>query len=291
MVTLPLEFLQNLLGKTAGEITEALKDGEEFKSQEEIESFIKESYDASILKAKSSTRKEGFDWGKKKFLADKEKELREKFGVEGVDLDEIIEHAVEDARKSSKLNPDDVKNSEVFINETKRLKTIIKEKEDEIASKEANFTRAEIMRVAKEQGLKFLNDKKFVMPDDDDIRDEHLSNLFEKLENSETKLSIIDGKIVVLDANGRPKENDKGTAELSFEDYFSTRAKRYFPQAVADNRQSPGNKNIDKPGDTKKEKSINNIDDLYKALNNERDPAKLKELKAEYDLAVKDGTI
>jgi hypothetical protein len=120
-----------------------------------------------------------------------------------------------------------------------------------------------------------------------------LSTLFEKLEDDQTRVSLVDGKIVILDANGRIKENETGTKELSFDEYFVSKSKKFFPQAVADNRKSPANKNVpdtsaqDKP-DMPEMKSTS---DLIKALNAERDPAKQKAIKAHFDQLVTDGVI
>lgn len=292
MIQVSEEFLASVLGTTAGEITDALKDGENDKPQDEIESFLKEKFEGRIFKAKNDGKKEGHGRGLKESLTNKEKELKAKLGVEGDTIDEIIDAALEAATKKAALNPDDVKNSDIYINEVKRLKTLIAEKETELANKDQSFTKAETMRLAKELGLKYLNEKKFVLSDDEDIKDEALANLFGKLEDDHTKLSVIDGKVVVVDSNGKPKENEQGTKEISFEDHFVSKAKRYFKQAVADDRKSPANKNDGKTGNVTPEMpELNTAEDLYKALEGEKDVIKQKAIKAHYDEKVKDGTI
>ncbi len=293
MPDLTLEFLADVLETSPGELTQALKDGENFKPQADIEAIIKSQFGEKLLSAKLSGKKEGKSWGEKESLTAKEKALKAKFGVEGANLEEIIDNAVEAAKQHSKLNPEDVKNSEVYINDTKRLKALLKEKEDEIASKVSSFQKAETMRVAKEAGLRLLKEKNFVLPENEDIKDTMLSTLFEKLEDDQTRVSLVDGKIVILDANGRIKENESGTRELSFEDHFVSKSKKFFPQAVADNRQSPGHKN----GDTKPVKTnpdipeIKNTEDYIKALNAERDVTKQKAIKEHFEKLKEDGTI
>jgi hypothetical protein len=293
MIEISTEFLANALGASQGEIDQALKDGENFKPQEAVESYIKSKVDEIVFKAKQSGKKEGKDWGLKESLTSKEKALKEKFGVEGANLDEIVDAAVEAAKQHSKLNPEDVKSSEVYINETKRLKSLVEAKEKEIEEKVSSFAKTETMRAAKEAGLRLLKEKNFVLPDNEDIKDTMLSTLFEKLEDDQTRISVQDGKIVVLDANGRIKENETGTKELTFEDHFVSRSKKFFPQAVADNRQSPANKNQgDKPGAANPDMpEMKSTGDLIKALNAERDPAKQKTIKAHYDQLVTDGVI
>lgn len=291
-ITVSAEFLSDVLGTTAEEVTNSLKDGEALKPQEEIESYIRQSLDSHIGKVRHKFKKEGYAWGEKESLTKRVKELKEKFGVEGETFEEVIDNVVESTTKKSTLNPDDVKNSEVFINETKRLKQLIKEKEDLIAQKESSFKKAETMRLVKEQGLKFLKEKNFVLPDDPDILDEQLENYFSKLEDDNTRLSVEGNKIIVLDANGRPKENETGTKEITSEDLFGTKAKRYFKQAVADNRRSPENKNQGLPkNDTPDVPEIKSVEDYYKAMDSEKDFSKQKLIKAQYDKKVEEGAI
>ena len=293
MIEVSTEFLADVLETSPGELTQALKDGEQFKPQADIEAFIKSQFGEKLLAAKLSGKKEGKSWGEKEALTAKEKALKAKFGVEGTNLDEIIEAAVDAAKKNTQLNPDDVRNSEVFISETKRLKALLKEKEDEIASKVSSFEKAETMRTAKEYGLRLLKEKNFVLPENEDIKETMLTTLFEKLESDQTKLARIDGKIAVVDAHGRIKENETGTRELTFDDHFVTVSKKFFPQAVADNRQSPANKNQpDKAAPANPDiPEMKDANDLIKALNAERDPAKQRAIKEHFDKQVKDGII
>jgi len=293
MIELTPEFLADVLETSPGELTQALKDGEQFKPQADIEAIIKSQFGEKLLAAKLSGKKEGKSWGEKESLTAKEKALKAKFGVEGNNIDEIVEAAIEAASKHSKLNPEDVKNSEVYINDTKRLKAALKEKDDEIAAKVSSFQKAETMRVAKEAGLRLLKEKNFVLPDNEDIKETMLSTLFEKLEDDQTKVSLIDGKIVILDANGRIKENESGTKEMTFEDHFVSKSKKFFQVAVADNRKSPANKpSIENVGPQSQDfPEMKNTADLIKALNNEKDVTKQKAIKAHFDKQVEDGVI
>lgn len=289
---LSLEFLADVLKTSPGELTDALKDGEEFKSQAEIEAHIRKVAEDNLFKAKQSGKTEGKNWGTKESLTAKEKELKAKFNVDGANLDEIIDNLIESAKQHSKLNPDDVKGSEVYINETKRLKALIAEKEAAIEKQASDFTKKETMRHAREYGMSILKKGNFVMPDDQDILDEAISNLFAKIEDENTQIKLEGDKILVLDANGKPKENETGTRELSFDDHLTAKAKRYFKQAVIDNRQSPANKNKpDQPPANPDMPEIANMNDLFKALNAERDPEKQKAIKAHYDKQVEDGVI
>lgn len=83
MIEVSLEFLADVLETSPGEITTALKDGEQFKPQADVEAFIKSTLSENLLKAKLSGKKEGKSWGEKESLTAKEKALKAKFGVEG----------------------------------------------------------------------------------------------------------------------------------------------------------------------------------------------------------------
>lgn len=289
---LSLEFLADVLKTSPGELTDALKDGEEFKPQAEIEAHIRKVAEDNLFKAKQSGKTEGKNWGTKESLTAKEKELKAKFNVEGANLDEIIDNLIDSAKQHSKLNPDDVKGSEVYINETKRLKALLAEKDAAIEKQASDFTKKETMRHAREYGMSILKKGNFVMPDDQDILDEAISNLFAKIEDENTQIRLEGDKILVLDSHGKPKENETGTRELSFDDHLTAKAKRYFKQAVADNRQSPANKNKpEQPAPNPDMPELANMNDLFKALNAERDPDKQKAIKAHYDKQVEDGVI
>ena len=295
MIEVSEEFLASVLGTDPGELTEALKDGETLKPQSEVEAYIKSKFDEVTYRAKKNGHTEGLGRGTKESLTIKERELKEKFGVEGKTIDEVIDNIIEGVKTSTKASPDDVKNSEVFINETKRLKQIIADKDAEMEGTKSTFAKAETLRAARESGLKILKDKKFVLPDDEDIAGTLLETLFEKLEDQDTRLSISDGKIVVMDANGRPKENENGTKDISFEDHLTNKAKKFFKIAVADDRKSPANKNTDKPDGGGSDPDLPQIasrQDLMRELNNLRgQPDKMTALKAQYDKMVEDGSI
>lgn len=296
MIQISEEFLANVLGTSPGEITDALKDGEELKPAAEVESFLKTKFDEALYRAKKSGHKEGLGRGQKESLTIKERELKDRFGVDGTTIDEVIDNIIETVKTNSKINPDDVKNSEVFLSETKRLKQIIAEKEEELAKTATTYAKKETLRAAKEHGVRLLKEKNFVLPDDDEIATNMLDVLFSKLEDEDTRLSIDGNKIVVLDANGRPKENEQGTKDITFDDHLTGIAKKFFKQAVADTRKSPANKNAgDEKGGAPSSGDLPEIksrDDLFKVMNELRgDPEKMKAVKAHYDKMVEEGTI
>jgi hypothetical protein len=98
-----------------------------------------------------------------------------------------------------------------------------------------------------------------------------------------------------MDANGRPKENENGTKDISFEDHLTNKAKKFFKIAVADDRKSPANKNTDKPDGSGSDPDLPQMtsrQDLMRELNNLRgQPDKMTALKAQYDKMVEEGSI
>lgn len=293
MVNVSEELLADVLGTTVEEITKSLKDGETLKPQEDVDAFLRQSFDGLTAKVRHKFKKEGYSWGEKESLTKKGKELKEKFGVEGDTIDEIVDAVIEQRSKKSQLSPDDVRNSEIFQSEVKKLKDIIKQKDEDLSNQKNSFEKSETLRLAKEYGLKFLKEKNYVLDDDADILEEKLENLFSKLEDDSTRLSREGSKIIILDQNGRPKENEQGTKELSYEDLLGLKAKRYFKQAVADNRKSPANKNKEEGGNdnTPDVPEMKSADDYYKAMDQAKDFETKKAIKASYDQMVKDGKI
>ena len=162
-------------------------------------------------------------------------------------------------------------------------------------NEKAGYAKTETMRVAKSAGLKILKEKNFVLPDDEEMAGNLIDLIFSKIEDENTKLSIVDGKLSVLDANGRQKENESGTKDITFDDHMTGIAKRYLKVAVSDNRKSPGQKTTDQNGgggDGADVPELKSKEDLYRELGAAKgDIKKMEAIKAKFDELVKDGTI
>lgn len=134
---------------------------------------------------------------------------------------------MESVKKNTTENPDDIRQSKVFVEETKRLKQIIAEKESELSNSQSKFEKTETFREVQSLGMELLKGDNFVLPDDEKISKNLFNVIINNLEDENTKIQKSGDKIVVLDANGRPKENASGTKDISFEEHFKDIAKRF----------------------------------------------------------------
>ena len=162
-------------------------------------------------------------------------------------------------------------------NEIARLKKIIEQKD-------AIITRHSVENYV----LEFLDKWGYVLSDDPVIRSTYMDMLFEKLEDDNTRIKVDGGKIIVLDAVGGIKENETGTADLSFDALLASKANRIFPKTTPGTKQSPANKishnNPDIP-------PIETREDFFRAINRERDPEKAAAIKEHFDKMVEIGAI
>lgn len=166
-----------------------------------------------------------------------------------------------------------------YKSEIERLNGIIEQKD-------ALITR----RIVEEKGLEFLQKWNYVLPEDPERRAAHLEILFEKLQDKNTRLKVDGTRILVVDANGEPKENEAGTRELSFDALIASKADRIFEKKVSDQRQSPANK-ATFTGSGNDMPPIQTMEDFYQALYNEPDITRQKALKEHLDKLIEIGAI
>lgn len=172
---------------------------------------------------------------------------------------------------------EDVKKNDANINEIARLtKTIEK------------YQSKETRRLVEEVGMNILGREKFVLPEEDDIRKEYVSILFDRLEDENTKIKIDGNKILLFDEKGYTKENEQGTRELTFDELLISKAKRFFKQDLSGNATKA----------TKQQQDANGLPDLksteeyYAALDScSKDPAKSSAIRAHYKNLVAKGVI
>jgi hypothetical protein len=166
----------------------------------------------------------------------------------------------------------------------------VKQYKDEIArlnkiieQKDAIITRHSVENYV----LEFLDKWGYVLSDDPVIRSTYMDMLFEKLEDNNTKIKVDGGKIIVLDAVGGIKENETGTADLTFDALLASKANRIFPKAAPGTKQAPAKTNYnvnDLP-------LIQTREDFYHAINNERDPTRALAIREHFAKMVEIGEV
>lgn len=248
-ITIDLELLAEVLNKQPGELSEALtkKEDDEIKPVEKSQAkkYIKEAFSEHVQTVKRELRDEGYGRGKKEALSNLEKSLAEKYGVDVMEAEKMIDKIVEEKTKVKADDPDKIKQSEVYINDI-RAEIEKREKiESDFNEFKTNVDRHEQQNTVKSKIDLMLEENNFVLPEKPLRREKLKKALYrEILDDSETKFEIDDQGIRVLNKDGKPKRNDN-LKELNFKDYTLSVAKTYFDIAEGDGRNSPGNKNGD----------------------------------------------
>lgn len=130
--------------------------------------------------------------------------------------------------------------------------------------------------------LKFLHKERYDITDNPAIQATRIDMLIERMEDENTKIRVENGKILILDASGNPKENETGTRELTLDELMESKAKRIFEKVASDNRQSPGN-NATTKINTYDVSSHITLEEHIAELNRETDPAKQREIRERFN--------
>lgn len=245
MISISTEVLADLLQQSPEQITTATKDGEEFKSQGEIDQWIKSAFDDKVNSDKQAVRDSMYLRGKKEALTAKERELRklfEEFDPKGSNLKEMLEDAYNRKVPVLDMTPDNVRASEIYKVDRQKLLDQLAANQTEKEQVVKDYRTKEVNFKARQAGLGLLKKHKFVTPDwavDDTMLGDLL---FSKLNSSDASLGLNEkGDLIVVDKDGNQKMDDKTVSPISFETHFVETAKRIFKIAESDGRQSPGN--------------------------------------------------
>lgn len=248
-IIIDVEFLSGLIGKPAGEITEALKkEGtQEIKSKEEVQEFVKEQIAAKLNATQKSGYDKGHKIGMKKGLNDLEKDLATEWDVEytdGMTVKEIASAWQEKQAKavgSSKITPESVKAHEVYINDLKTEITKRTTLEKEYADFKSGIDRKSTLGVVAENAKEFLKKHSFGLPEDEAIQKTQFNSFLEQL-TKELQFEVDpDAKAIkgIKNSEGKPVLNSLMN-EVTFEEHTVATAKSWFPIVKADERKSPG---------------------------------------------------
>lgn len=242
-LTLNSEFLASVLGTTATELETSLKEGENLKEQDAINAVILEQFKGRLTDAKRAGKKEGEGRAKREVLTAKEKELREKFSVDGDTLDAIFDNAIAAKIKGHKANPEDVRKSEIYLEDMRAKIAEVEAAKSEFEQYKTGIAAKDLRRKVVAKGLSLLSGElNFALPENETIKNTLTSALFDGLFNGENQFNVTEsGDIQVLDKEGNPLRDDM-LKVLSFQDLLTSKAGAFFEQKKSDGRKSPANK-------------------------------------------------
>lgn len=243
-IEMSVEFLAGLLGKPVQEFEAALKADEEgnLKSQGEIQSLFKSEFSDRLKQAKSAGKKEGKGWGERETRDQVEAELSKLLKVDSGNLEDMVETYTSRVLEASKkeLTPEEIKASDVY-------KQAVKAEREKLASVQGEFDQykkqvstRQKKSVVKSQLQKILEAKNFKLPTDQQILEQRMDLLLDRMFSGNDFQVTEDGRVTVLDDKGEVVQ-DEMFNPVPFSDWSTKKALLVFDQAEGDGRTSPGN--------------------------------------------------
>lgn len=255
-ITINLEFLAGVLGTTVGSLVDSLKiDDSNFKPETEVQAFLAEQFRNKLEAAKIAGKNESYGRAKKEEFEKAESEVATILGVEKTTLKEMLESYAEANKKPNKANPNDVRNSEAYLEDMKVERQKYSELKTEFENFKSNNEKSQTEKTVRERGMELITEGGFILPTDTAKRNKQLEIFFKDLlgegikfaEDPETK------KIKVLDSEGNPVRNEM-LNEVDFDSFIKGKANSTWDVDATGGRDTTGNKS--KPPHTKKEDEV-----------------------------------
>lgn len=270
------EFLAVVLGTQPGAISQALigEDGN-LKPKPEIEAFLSPLVQQKLDAAKRDGKEEGKGWGTKESREQLENWIRDTYKIEPTgDIKSQIQALVTEQAKSSKLTEDDVKNSEVFLNEIKRFQDEIKNRDEAIQSLKETNRREKITAVLSQNAQRVLKENNFLIPEEAEVAS-NLQKLFiQSLWKEGIDFRVDDnGAIVPTTAKGDPLKDNLHNP-IGFDEYCKSVAKMFFPIREGSGKETPGNQTAPGAGAGKTIFNFTSREQAMQAYNSETDSEK-----------------
>lgn len=276
-ISVSVEFLASVLGTEAGVLTGKLGD-----DQKKNEDFLKTEITAKLDKAKRAGKDESFGRAKRETAEEIEKKVAEKFGVDLGTIDEMIERYVENNKKTFKANPNDIRSSDIYVEDLKAERKRIQELEDSYKTKLANVERERVRDVIEQRAAQLLADGGYILPEDKEKRERQTKMLLREALDGDAQFKLLDGKkIQLVDKEGNVMRNDL-LDELDFDSYFNKLASSTFDVSKDPGKETPGNKTTPEKKDIKIP-TYTNEEEYMNLLWTEKDPAVREALKQDWE--------
>lgn len=296
-----VDAVASILNTTPGEITEALKESEQKDRDAWFNDKMKNLIDTERSSAASTARSKGFDEGHGKAMQETltkaEKRLRETFDVDGKDLDEIAANIAAKNRESSKTNPEDVKNSQEYIDMENSYKDRIKKLNEDLESEKSGRNRDRVMSTVHGNLESKLVAAGYVLPEDPTKKAKWLNVILSDMEDDDTSLSLnSDGDPIVLGKDGKIKTDDKTMQDVTFDAHLTKVAGFYLDVSKGDGKEGTGNKNSGTGGGGSQfdfshiKTAADYVSEMGK-INIDTDKDKMDALESYYAKGVEEGSI
>lgn len=288
-----------------GKIAELIKDGEmsEAEQTEALNKILELDSERYKTLKENVTREigtekfqEGFKKDKKEILEQREKELKEKFGIDstktGLELVEEIVSLKSKGGSGGNMDENAIKASKVYQDLETKMKndilSITTEKQKEIDEIKNGYTYEKTFSDVSAQAMKIFNELNPVLPQKKEVADNQVGNFISSLKNY--KFDKQGDRIVVMDAEGKVVQDNHGNSK-SFEEIVKESASGLFEFKSNNGGSGSGNGSGEggNGGGSGYTGGIpKNVDELEKILQDESIPAKDRyNLSVEFEKAQK----
>ena len=294
-----VESVASGLGAEADEFTEALvKEGDEITGIdfEKLSGKLQNVVKSRIDSVSRESRDEGYGRAKKETMEQIEARLAEKYGVQKSKFDDMMEEIVSKQKETFKANPNDIRNSDIYLNDIKAEKERLKELEQSFEKEKKNWKAQQVQLLGQNKATQYLTGSNFALPEDQSKRD-NLVRLFLKdvFNDPENRIEPEGASLKVLDKDGYPVRNEM-KEPITFDDYLESKANLYFEKRSDKKPSSPNNHAQGKEGGGQMVEApeFDNDNDYIRLVDRAiRDKNKdlLEALKSKYEQKVKNGEI
>lgn len=240
-------FLKKIYNVTDEDLASLYNEAGELTTVDSI--LAKDSERISKFKTEKNDQ---FKAGQKKTWEQIEKHLKEKYSAQDSELlgAELIDHVFEtqtaelQEKISKKFKDEDIEKHPSFIAKRKEWEKTLQSKESEfdekLKAKETEWNRSRMMSKISEAAMLQL-ESNFILPENA-VRAKALKDVLIRELESENYSIQDDGSIIILDKEGKAKEDSHGKM-INFNEYIEASALKFFDKKVANSRGNAGNQN------------------------------------------------
>ena len=246
-LTATVGVVADLLGKKQTELLDALKDGENYLSPEEVKSYLKPLVDAKVKALVPSDKVEqARGKARKDVMTELETKISEKFGVTGLLKDDLLDKVFALTEKPNALSADDVTGSKVYKDLLKAHKTEIRNLKTDHAKELKTEKVGRVKDRLFDEALAYIKDDKnnFVIPEDSGILEKQVRNIVSEIMSykhgdEDTVVKIVDNKLTIRDKDNLTLKDDQHNDLGVFNVVRSVTTAGYFPTKAASGRNTP----------------------------------------------------
>lgn len=224
-ITLPLDFLAKKLNISASEFAETFKIGEgEDAINATLLKELESKFDSVFESKFNEGHKDGHGEALRKGLSEREKNFSDKYGVKKGTFDEMGDELINKIKEANKnLDPNDVRATEVYLNDIKKRDDEIAQLQNTITENQNQFQWQATTQKSRRAFEKMLKDEGF------DMSNTKLIDLvFNQSISGKHKPTLTDDEDIVMIDDSGTKVRVSGKDVLSYYDHSKSIASTYL---------------------------------------------------------------